>query len=208
MSVKLLFLGGIGCLVVIGALTWCVTARAGYESAPYTVVESDGNIEIREYPDLVLASTEAKFETRGSDGSFMRLFGYISGDNESNQKIEMTTPVLMEPDSSAAKGQMGFFLPQGIAEAGAPAPKASNVTIRKREGGRFAVIRFSGVMDAKKAESQESQLRTWLTARGLAAEESSERAGYDPPFTPGPLRRNEVLIRLKPAAQAEPAKAP
>ncbi len=160
MSVKLLFLGGIGCLVVIGALTWCVTARAGYESAPYTVVESDGNIEIREYPDLVLASTEAKFETRGSDGSFMRLFGYISGDNESNQKIEMTTPVLMEPDSSAAKGQMGFVLPQGIAEAGAPAPKASNVTIRKREGGRFAVIRFSGVMDAKKAESQESQLRT------------------------------------------------
>jgi hypothetical protein len=24
-----------------------------------------------------------------------------------------------------------------------------------------------------------------------------ETAGYDPPFTPGPLRRNEVLIRLK-----------
>ncbi|MFM7516668.1 MAG: heme-binding protein, partial [Pirellula sp.] len=26
-----------------------------------------------------------------------------------------------------------------------------------------------------------------------------ETAGYDPPFTPGPLRRNEVLIRIKKA---------
>lgn len=194
---RMLYLWGLGCLVVLGVLAWSVTARAGYESAPYEVVESDGNIEIREYPDLVLASTEAKFDARGNDGSFMRLFRYISGNNASDQKIEMTTPVFMEPDSLESKGQMGFVMPKQIAETGAPAPKASNVAIRKREGGRFAVIRFSGVMDAKKAEAQESKLREWLKTRGIEGEETSERAGYDPPFTPGPLRRNEVLIRLK-----------
>ncbi len=196
------YLLGIGCPVVLGVLAWSVTARAGYESAPYKVIESDGNIEIREYPDLVLASTESNFETRGNDGSFMRLFRYISGSNDADQKIEMTTPVFMEPGSPESKGRMGFVMPKVVAESGAPTPKASNVAIRKRVGGRFAVIRFSGVMDAKKAAAQEAKLREWLRTRGLQAEETSERAGYDAPFTPGPLRRNEVLIRLKTATNA------
>lgn len=201
------YLCGIGCLVILGALAWGITARAGYESAPYTVIEADGNFEIREYPDLVLASTETKFEARGNDGSFMRLFRYISGNNESAQKIEMTTPVFMQADSPESKGQMGFVLPQEVAESGAPNPNASDVAIRKREGGRFAAIRFSGVMDARKAKLQDTKLRDWMKARGLQGEESSEQAGYDPPFTPGPLRRNEVLIRLKPRVDS-PALTP
>ncbi len=135
----------------------------------------------------------------------MRLFRYISGDNESDQKIETTTPVFMEPDGPDSKGGMGFVIPQQIAEPGAPEPKASDVAIRKRESGRFAVIRFSGVMDARKAEAQELKLREWLKARGIEGEETCERAGYDPPFTPGPLRRNEVLIRLMPATEIVPS---
>lgn len=204
----LYYLWGIGCLVGLIALTWTMTARAGYESAPYKVIETDGKIEIREYPDLVLASTDAKFEARGNDGSFMRLFRYISGNNESREKIAMTTPVFMEPGDADSGGQMGFVLPQDVAKAGAPAPKAADVAIRKRAGGRFAVIRFSGVMDAATADAQEKILREWLKGKTLQAEESAERAGYDPPFTPGPFRRNEVLIRLKPATEEGPPEAP
>lgn len=202
---RMFYLWGIGCLVAFGALAWSVNARAGYESAPYMVIESDGNIEIREYPDLVVASTEAQFEARGNDGSFMRLFRYISGNNDSDQKIEMTTPVFMEAENDESKGRMGFVMPQEVAETGAPTPNSSDVAIRTRVGGRFAVIRFSGVMDAAKAEEHEAQLREWLMARGIQCEDKSERAGYDPPFTPGPLRRNEVLIRLKPATDAPAA---
>jgi hypothetical protein len=202
MSSRLIYLAIVGFVVMLGTLTWNVAARAAYESAPYKVVETDGSIEIREYPDLVLASTESKFEARGNDGSFMRLFGYISGKNEADQKIEMTTPVFMEPGNANTPGKMGFVLPQDVAEAGAPTPKAPNVSIQKRPGGRFAVIRFSGSMNTEKAAVQESKLREWLKARGLEAEPTAERAGYDPPFTPPPLRRNEVLIRLKPMAAA------
>ena len=32
---------------------------------------------------------------------------------------------------------------------------------------------------------------------GLIGHDDAEFAGYDPPWTPGPFRRNEVLIRLK-----------
>lgn len=205
MRKRMFWLCGIVCLIVLGMFAWSVTARAGYESAAYEVIEADGNIEIREYPDLVLASTESNIEARGNDGSFMRLFGYISGKNESRQKIEMTTPVFMEPGNLESKGKMSFVLPAEVVEAGVPVPKAADVTILKRAGGRFAVIRFSGVMDSQKAEANEAKLRAWLKARGLSNEGTAERAGYDPPFTPGPLRRNEVLIRLKPAAVEPPA---
>ncbi|MBD3674191.1 MAG: heme-binding protein [Planctomycetaceae bacterium] len=200
---RMFYLLGFSGLVVLGTLVWSVTARAGYESAPYKVIESAGNIEIREYPDLVLASTQSNPNARGRDGSFMKLFRYISGNNNAQQKIEMTTPVFMEEESEASKGKMGFVMPQKIVESGAPSPQSDDVTIRTREGGRFAVIRFSGVMDDKLAESQEAKLREWMTKNGYEGVETAERAGYDPPFKPGPLRRNEILIRLQPENDVE-----
>ncbi len=64
-------------------------ARSAYESAEYKVVESDGKFEVREYPDLMLLATTTKLEAQGRDGSFMKLFRYISGVNVTKQKISM-----------------------------------------------------------------------------------------------------------------------
>lgn len=182
-------------VAVIGTIGWNRTTLAAYESAEYEVVETDGKFEVRTYPDLILASTKTKVDSLGRDGSFMRLFRYISGANESQQKIAMTTPVFMDGDDS--QSQMGFVLPKQVAAAGVPNPVASEVDIRERKGGRFAVIRFSGRMDSSKAKSAEMTLREWMKSKGLQGADSAELAGYDPPFTPGPLRRNEVLIRVK-----------
>ena len=95
-------------IVLIGALAWRVTARAAYESAEYRVIESDGEFEIREYPDLMLASTKMRMESNGNDGSFMRLFRYISGANQSSQKVAMTTPVFMQDDSRGSDGRSSW----------------------------------------------------------------------------------------------------
>ncbi len=197
MEKRMFYFWGIVGLSVFVGLTWTVTAFAGYESAEYEVVEKDGNIEIRKYPDLTLVSTKSETDSEGKDGSFIRLFSYISGANESAQKIEMTTPVFMERGDAETEGTMGFVVPQDVATAGAPKPQGAGVSISKREGGRFAVIRFSGRMNSELVKSQELKLRNWMKSRELEGEISSESAGYDPPFTPGPLRRNEVLIRLK-----------
>ena len=189
-------------LAVVGVLAWNTTTRAGYESAEYKVIESDGKFEVREYPDLMLVATTTKIDAQGRDGSFMKLFRYISGANESEQKISMTTPVFMENDKADSEVQMGFVMPQEVAVEGVPNPTGPDVDVRKRAGGRFAVLRFSGRLNAKLAEESEAKLRAWMGTKGLTAADSADTSGveaasYDPPFTPGPLRRNEVLIRLK-----------
>lgn len=199
---KRVYVLAITLLAVVGVFAWNTTTRAGYESAEYKVVESDGKFEVREYPDLMLVATRTKVDAQGRDGSFMRLFRYISGANESEQKISMTTPVFMENDKVDANVQMGFVMPKEVAVEGVPSPTGPNVDVRKRARGRFAVFRFSGRLNAKLAKESETKLRAWMESKGLIADESMESSGvesaaYDPPFTPGPLRRNEVLIRLK-----------
>ena len=175
---------------------WRITARSAYESAEYTVLDADGTCEIREYPDLMLASTPMTVASQGDDGSFMRLFGFISGGNENKQTIAMTVPVFMEQKSAEADVSMGFVVPKNVTEDGIPKPTDEQVSISKRTGGRFAVIRFSGHLSETTAVEQEGLLRTWIANRGLTGAAISETAGYDPPWTPGPFRRNEVLIRL------------
>jgi hypothetical protein len=198
----MIYLSVTAIFVLAGIFVWSTMSRAAYESAEYTVVESDGKFEVREYPDLMLVATTTKLEAQGRDGSFMKLFRYISGANESEKKISMTTPVFMENDKQESEVQMGFVMPKDIAVDGVPAPTGEGVDVRKRVGGRFAVLRFSGQLTTKSAKESEAKLRTWMATKGLVADDSVdssgvETAGYDPPFTPGPLRRNEVLIRLK-----------
>jgi hypothetical protein len=188
--------------VLAAIFAWNTMARSAYESAEYKVVESEGKFEVREYPDLMLVATKTKLDAQGRDGSFMKLFRYISGANESDKKISMTTPVFMENDKADSAVQMGFVLPKDIALAGVPAPTGEGVDVRKRVGGRFAVVRFSGQLNTQSAQESETRLRNWMSTKGLVADDSVESsgvetAGYDPPFTPGFLRRNEVLIRLK-----------
>ncbi len=184
-------------VLAVAYFGWKLTARSAYESAEYTVVESDRPFEIREYPDLTMATTRTKFESQGGDGSFMRLFRYISGANDQQQKVAMTTPVFMEPEGDSRDGQMGFVLPKDVAAQTVPQPSDQQVEITKRAGGRFAVIRFAGRLDQNTRDMAEAKLNKWMEDRGLVGAGDAEVAGYDPPWTPGPLRRNEVLIRLE-----------
>ncbi|WP_390622332.1 SOUL family heme-binding protein [Novipirellula aureliae] len=208
MRKRMVYFTSIAVLVLMGVFAWNRTTRAAYESAEYKVIESDDNFEVREYPDLMLVATSTKIDAQGRDGSFMKLFRYISGANESEQKISMTTPVfmeskpLMENDKTDSEVQMGFVMPKEVAVEGVPSPTGPDVDVHKRAGGRFAVVRFSGRLNAKLAKENEAKLRAWMDSKGLVPDDSPESNGvesasYDPPWTPGPMRRNEILIRLK-----------
>jgi effector-binding domain-containing protein len=174
---------------VIVGVVGCSTGNSGYQTAPYTSTKTEGTFEIRSYPALTVASTSAK--DQGKDGRFMKLFGYISGKNETKEKISMTTPVFMEGD------EMAFVMPEAVAKQGAPKAASSDVNVTTKPARTMAVYRYSGWSDAKLEAAGKTKLLAWMKAQGLEATGTPVIAGYNPPWTLGPMRRNEILIPIK-----------
>jgi hypothetical protein len=171
------------------------TSRAGYESAPCQVMRASGNFELRDYPVLTVVETLMTRTGNNADGSFMRLFRFITGGNEAKQKIAMTTPVFMSGSDSNAT--MAFVLPAKLNSVEVPKPADSSLTVRELPAGRFAVMRFSGGRSAKNEAAALQQLKDWMTTQGLSVLSPPVFAYFDPPWTPGFLRRNEVMLRTE-----------
>jgi DNA gyrase inhibitor GyrI len=177
-------------------LAGCQATRAGYESAPYKVVRSDGKFELRDYPELTVVETRMAGGGNASDGSFNRLFRFITGGNDAKQKIAMTTPVLMSGEDTNAT--MAFVMPAKMKTAEVPKPSDGAVTVRELAAGRFAVLRFSGGRNRQNEAESLERLRAWMKHEALKLKESSLPIyGYfDPPWTPAFLRRNEVMLPI------------
>ena len=196
------------------------------EEPAYNVVNEDGDFQVREYDAYAVAETMVSppFDSATRTG-FGRLVRYISGANSGKRKIEMTAPVELEPRGekirmtapvvlspaaysganreSALTGEsidtwrMAFVLPEGYTAENSPVPSNPAVMIRDVAPRKVASIRFSGFLGDKKAEQQRKRLADWLDARGMEHMADWRVAGYNPPWTIPPLRRNEVLVTLR-----------
>jgi hypothetical protein len=197
---KLIFISAGVALLAVAAGVGCKATRAGYESAPYKVVRRDGAFEVRDYPALTLVETP--MATKGEDGSFSRLFNFITGRNATKQKIAMTTPVFMT--GSTTNATMAFVMPANMTAAQLPQPADASVTIREAKAGQFAVFRFSGGQNSKNAAAALSRLRTWMTEEKLSGGSEAIYGYFDPPWTPTFLRRNEVMLRVASDAHTNP----
>jgi hypothetical protein len=183
---------GIGTLAVFVA-AGCGSVRGGYESAPYQVVRAAGKFEVRDYPVLTVVETPMARGSDGADGSFNRLFRFITGNNDTRQKNAMTTPVFMS--GSDTNTVMAFVMPKKMAMREVPAPLDGAVTVRQLGAGRFAVLRYSGGRSAKKEAESLSRLKAWMEAEKFGAVSPPVYGYFDPPWTPAFLRRNEVMLR-------------
>lgn len=181
----------IALLAIPIVLVGCRTTRAGYESAPYEVVRKDGNFELRDYPALMVVETAM---TSGDEG-FGRLFRFISGENEAEEKIAMTTPVFMGGDDTGRT--MAFVLPAEFSLENSPQPKDESLRVRELPAGRFAVFGFSGGRKAALEAETLASLEAWMKEEGLAAVSSPIYGYFDPPWVPGFMRRNEVMLQTK-----------
>ncbi len=158
------------------------------ETPDYKVLVQDGKFEVRDYPALTLVRTAS------GDGDFMRLFRYISGSNEAEQKIAMTAPVLMKHQGENTG--MSFIVPRDVAAAKVPAPKDAAVTTDIQRAGQFAVYSYSGRRSAANEQEALGKLRVWIDKRRFQAEGAPLFGYYDPPWTLPFLRRNEVMLRV------------
>jgi hypothetical protein len=195
-------------LVAIMLAGCSVFGGGAVEETSYSVLERDGDVELRQYDNYAIARTfvASSYDEMGRE-AFGRLFDYISGDNTSGGDIAMTAPVLMAPTgeeiamtspmATQAEGWwMAFVLPQGLDAASAPVPNDHRVEIIDIAGPRMASLSYSGLMDEESNTSNAERLRAWIDERELQASSGFQVAGYNPPWTIPFLRRNEILIEL------------
>lgn len=184
--------GGIIAAVGAAFFLW----RASKADQPdYTLVERDGDFEIREYPGLVTAATEARGPREAAlERGFNVLADYIFAKSRPGAKIAMTAPVLSD-GSSKSGWRTRFIMPAGKTRSDLPAAP-SGVTLANEPPRRVAAIRFPGRVVEADLDAKEGALRSWLQLRAFPSEGVAEHAFYNSPMMPGPLRRNEVLITL------------
>lgn len=183
-----------GVLAAIGAAFFLWRASKA-DQPDYKLVERDGDFEIREYPALVTAATEARGPRDAAlELGFNVLADYIFAKSRKGEKIAMTAPVLSD-GSSKSGWRTRFIMPAGKARADLPAPP-SGITLTNEPPRRVAAVRFAGRAAHTDLTAREGALRSWLQLRAFPSDGLAEHAFYNSPVMPGPLRRNEVLITL------------
>ena len=161
-----------------------------YEEANYEVVKKNEIYEIRKYSDRLAIETD--ISNQGS--SFRKLFNYISGNNEDNEKIKMTTPVTqMEKKGNMT---MQFYLPSKFNKENTPAPSNSDIKILKIKEGYYAVIKYSGRASDKNFTKHKSILENELKKDDMSILSPPIKATYNGPFTLPMNRRNEVMFEI------------
>ena len=161
------------------------------EEAKYDIVKSDNNYEIRKYSDRLAIQVAS---TSGNNG-FRKLFNYISGNNEKNQKIEMTVPVTVIEKSESTI--MQFYLPSEFNKNNTPNPTSSDVEVITIEGGYYAVIRYSGRASENNFIKHKNILEDELSRNNIAIKSPAIKATYNSPFTLPLMRRNEAMFRVE-----------
>ena len=130
-----------------------------YETIKYQVIQRDGACEIREYDNILLASTKTRINT-SMDTGFGNVFRYITGNNKAGKKISMTTPVVSyEEDDQLVTG---FYVPSIYDKTSVPEPASSDVFIQELKKSRYAVIQFRGSWSEKNYEKHDEILKEYI----------------------------------------------
>lgn len=164
-----------------------------YETAEYEVVKSEKNIEIRSYRAYITAAVRE--ENLISTSGFGTIFRYISGENEQNRKISMTTPVINEMAEETATTE--FVMPKEFRRKDLPLPRSSNIIFKEIPAKIVLSISFNGTVRQDRIEFYEKLMLDYARKHNLETQGTVRLARYNPPFIPGFLKRNELHIDLR-----------
>ena len=182
------------------------------EEPAFKTVLKDGNFEVRDYPALVVAEVTVSGEQKeAARKGFRLLAGYIFGGNKRRQSIAMTAPVAQEPNSekiamtapvtqiqNAGTWTVRFTMPSAYTLDALPEPNDPKVHLRRLPPERFAVLRFSGLAGQSDVDAKSEELVSATRTHHLRAIGRVSLAQYNPPWTLWFMRRNEVMIPVKP----------
>jgi len=190
-------LGGVAILVIAGCAALAARS-ANVEQPPYTSVTLDGDFELRDYSELTVAEvTTTGGRQSAVSAGFGPLAGYIFAKEREGEKIAMTAPVTQTPQADG-DWTVRFIMPSQYTLDTLPRPAGSSVRLQTLPPRRMAAVRFSGVTTDEMIAEQEARLLAWMQTQGLTPAGTPTYAYYNDPFTPGFMRRNEVLVPVTP----------
>ena len=196
----------IALILVVGVLAGPVMSNV--EKPDYKVIQSEQNIEIRQYEPMIIAEVEVdgKREDAIRDG-FRLIADYIFGNNTVEQNISMTAPVqqkekiaMTSPVQQQLAGkswQISFVMPSEYSMESLPVPNNNRVRLKEILAKKFVVIEFSGSNSNENVIGHENQLMKYIKANQINIIGSPKYAFYNAPLTLPLLRRNEVMIEIK-----------
>jgi effector-binding domain-containing protein len=174
--------------------------QAVTDSVDYEVEKAEDRIEIRRYPKMLLATVYGCSD----NVAFGILFDYIAGNNKSKRKISMTVPVIssekiaMTAPVISDRQSFSFAMPASYNLETIPDPVDTRARIEEVPARRVAVIRFRGHASETAVRSKTTELRAFIKRLDLTTKGMPFLMRYNPPFTPGFLRRNEVGLEIAP----------
>jgi len=168
----------------------------------YRSIRNVGEVEIRRYPPIILATVKGMTSSEG----FGILFRYISGNNLARSKIPMTAPVInadqyfekipMTAPVISDVNAMSFVMPANYTMMTIPRPRDQRVEMEEWPERIMAVLRFRGRVDRKMVDERIEELYDILGKEGISTRGHPVLMQYNPPYTPGFMRRNEVAVEI------------
>ena len=156
----------------------------------YRLLKKIDNVEIREYKPLLFASYMSGEVENPQNSSFRVLADYIFGHNDVNEKIEMTSPVIIRLFNN---NEMLFRIPERYTKKTAPKPNNKNVKLIETNYTEKAVIQYSGYSNLKKEKKKVEELKTILQKHNIKHNNKFELFVYDPPYKLF-NRQNEISV--------------
>ena len=198
-----------------------VMARARVEEPAYEVTARHEGFEVRRYDGRIVAEVDVS----GAPGDASRegfriLADFIFGNNSRSASVAMTAPVdrtaseriaMTAPvdrrvaadadaDATDPEGEwtIAFTMPSKYTMRTLPRPNDDRIRIREIPPTSYAVSRFRGAPSEPGVQRRMAELVEAVRAAGLSPKAGAEPtyARYDPPWTPGFLRRNEIFVEL------------
>jgi len=164
----------------------------------FKVLRTYADFEVREYLPCVIAEVKVSGQySAATSGAFSSLFNYISKGNKSSEKIAMTAPVITaqkEDSSESAEWYVSFVMPSGSTVGRLPHPKDSQIRLRELVAETCVAKSFRGRATDERSQKMVKELRASASHANIPLSEETRICRFDPPFKPGFLQYNEIVI--------------
>lgn len=201
-------------IIVLG-IVWTVGSylvMCTIEELSYTVVAKKDGYEIRSYAPYIKAEVRVtgSYDEATSQG-FRIIADYIFGNNTTQARIAMTTPVLEETKTPQSEKiamttpvlevagdsdthTIAFVLPSSYTLETLPTPNNPAISLVPMSARTVAALRFTWYPSAVRVTHKKELLRSYLERDGLLISGTIETARYNPPLSMPLILRNEILI--------------